>query len=163
MSWNLAAQERDGASHCILRGAAQPLLVKYPACRVDCGIDVAECPIPPALCVRVVLFARDVRAGFAQILQRLMDAPRMIRTLIHGRMIGYILTVVVGGLLEVVDAGVYLAYRFNLIAGLRPIAGTVLNQPARRSKVRKGVQVGRVMSARGRRDYASAECRAEAG
>ncbi len=106
------------------------LLVEYAARGADRAIDVPDRPIPPTLGVAVVLFAGDVCARLAQILQRLVDSAGMVRTLIDRRMIVQILAIVVCGLLEIADGGIDLTYRFNLVGGLRPVARTVLDEPA---------------------------------
>src|ERR1700722_10916913 len=110
---------------------ASALLVEYAACGTNRAIDMADRPISPPLGVAIVLFARDVRTRLVEILQCLVDPAGMVGTLIDRRMIVQVLAVVVRGLFEIPDGGVDLTYSGRLVGALRPVAGPVIDKPAR--------------------------------
>jgi len=90
-----------------------------------------DCSIAQTSGIGIVFFARNIGAGFIQILQRLVDTAAVIRLSINRWMIVQILAVIVGCLLDFGDGRIDLANGLGFIRCLRRISGPVFEEPAR--------------------------------
>jgi hypothetical protein len=78
----------------------------------------------------IVFVMADVLAGFPEIVEGGMQPARLIRDLIHPRVIVQVLSVVDRSLLDLIDGCVDPADCLLLIDGLLPVARAVLDHPA---------------------------------
>ena len=87
----------------------------------------------------VVLLVGYIGTRLVEVLQCLMYASSMIRGLVHGRMIVWILAIIERGLADVIDRRVDLSHGLCFVAGLSPVSWTVLDQPSRCAQVGQGM------------------------
>src|SRR5450432_3398366 len=88
----------------------------------------------------------DILTGLAQEIQRHMETPVVIITLIHLRMVFQVLTVVDGSLFDLADRSIDTTNCFYFIYGLRPIARTVFDHPARGPQIGQSMEIIRMIS-----------------
>src|SRR5580698_7451700 len=88
----------------------------------------------------------DVQPGLSQEIQRLVQATVMVRKLVDRRMVLQVLAIFDGSLLDFIDRLIDPTDRFDLILGLYPVAGTMLDHPPRSAEIRKRMQIIRMFT-----------------
>jgi hypothetical protein len=107
----------------------------------DGSVNVAIGTRLQSLREHVVFVMADVRTGLPQEIQGLVQTSGMIGNFRNGRMVLEILAIFDGSLLDLTDSRIDAMNSLDLIDGLIPVPGAMLDHPAGSTKIRKGMQV----------------------
>ena len=107
----------------------------------DGSVDVAIGARLQSLREHVVFVMANVRTGLPQEIQRLVQTSGMIRNFGHRRMILEILTIFDGSFFDLTDSCIDAMNSLDLIDGLIPVTGPMLDHPTGSTEIGKGMQV----------------------